>query len=266
MFVRIASALAVFALLSAAPPAQAQQDAPMPREVRVLVQKGLAALGFDAGPADGLFGPRTRAAIWDWQKAKGLDASGYVTQEEAEALAAVGAEARERAERESVSSRPGATRERPATARAEPAATRKPAGKVLNLPRCSDISDGLKPMRDAARARRKSGESKKAAFRQYWEAIEAAGTCWVSVENHQDCDIWFRFAGTDATLSHYWSGKCEHNTAHGKGTLRIAFRKHVLVTMTGEMVRGKRIGTWVYKRRDGKVDTYQCTEGVCRER
>ena len=41
----------------------APQDAPMSREQRIQVQRGLAALGFDPGSADGLFGPKTRAAI-----------------------------------------------------------------------------------------------------------------------------------------------------------------------------------------------------------
>ncbi len=73
-------------------PAKAQ-EADMPREVRILVQRGLAALGFDPGPADGLFGRKTREAIWNWQEAKGLDTTGYLTTVEAQALAAVGAEA-----------------------------------------------------------------------------------------------------------------------------------------------------------------------------
>lgn len=66
-----------------APPAGA-----LPREQRIQVQRGLAALGFDAGPADGMFGPRTRAAIREWQSAKGLEATGHLTGDEAEALAA----------------------------------------------------------------------------------------------------------------------------------------------------------------------------------
>lgn len=63
------------------------------REQRSQVQRGLAALGFDPGPADGLFGPKTRAAIWDWQSAKGLEATGYLTREETEALGAISQEA-----------------------------------------------------------------------------------------------------------------------------------------------------------------------------
>ena len=71
---------------------QAREEA-LTRAQRIHVQRGLASLGFEAGPADGVFGPRTRAAIRDWQDAKGLDATGYLGMTEAEALAAVGMEA-----------------------------------------------------------------------------------------------------------------------------------------------------------------------------
>ena len=62
------------------------------REAKVLVQRGLGDLKFDAGPADGLFGNKTRGAIKAWQRAKGFRATGYLTAEQAEALTAVGEE------------------------------------------------------------------------------------------------------------------------------------------------------------------------------
>ena len=77
------------------PTADAPQDEELTREKRIQVQRGLAALGFDVGPADGIFGPRTRSAIWEWQQAKGLETTGYLSRDEAEALAAAGAESRE---------------------------------------------------------------------------------------------------------------------------------------------------------------------------
>ena len=61
-------------------------------------QQGLSALGFDAGPADGMFGPRNRSAIWEWQQAKGLETTGYLSRDEAEVLAAAGADSQEAAE------------------------------------------------------------------------------------------------------------------------------------------------------------------------
>ena len=58
------------------------------------IQAGLASLGFDAGPADGLFGGRTRAALEAWQAAKGEASTGWLTRAEAEVLKAAGDEAR----------------------------------------------------------------------------------------------------------------------------------------------------------------------------
>ena len=63
------------------------------REQRIHVQRGLASLGFEGGPADGVFGPKTRAGLRNWQDAKGLAATGYLSMTAAEALAAVGMEA-----------------------------------------------------------------------------------------------------------------------------------------------------------------------------
>ena len=57
---------------------------------RQQVQIGLAALGFDPGPADGLFGPKTNAAIGAWQEANNYRATGRLTREQAEALKAAG--------------------------------------------------------------------------------------------------------------------------------------------------------------------------------
>jgi len=44
------------------------------------VQQALNAQGFDAGPADGALGPRTRGAIRAYQQANGLSASGNIDQ------------------------------------------------------------------------------------------------------------------------------------------------------------------------------------------
>ena len=48
------------------------------RAAREQIQRGLGAAGFDPGGADGLFGPRTRAAIRRWQTSRGSRATGYL--------------------------------------------------------------------------------------------------------------------------------------------------------------------------------------------
>ena len=48
------------------------------RAARREIQEGLQAAGFDPGGADGMFGPRTRAAIQRWQTSRGERATGYL--------------------------------------------------------------------------------------------------------------------------------------------------------------------------------------------
>jgi membrane-bound lytic murein transglycosylase B len=46
---------------------------------RMTLQEGLTTLGYDTGGLDGVLGRRTRQAIRDYQKARGLPADGYAT-------------------------------------------------------------------------------------------------------------------------------------------------------------------------------------------
>ena len=48
------------------------------RASRREIQEGLQGGGFDPGGADGMFGPRTRAAIRSWQSSQGTRATGYL--------------------------------------------------------------------------------------------------------------------------------------------------------------------------------------------
>ena len=52
---------------------------PLSRDERVSFQQALAAAGFDPGPADGIMGRNTRAALRQYQKAQGLAADGFAT-------------------------------------------------------------------------------------------------------------------------------------------------------------------------------------------
>ncbi len=66
------------------------------RAERRRIQQGLAALGFDPGPADGLFGRGTRGAISRWQESRGAAATGYLDADAARTLLAKGEAALER--------------------------------------------------------------------------------------------------------------------------------------------------------------------------
>ena len=56
------------------------------RPAQRLIQQGLRNEGFDPGTPDGLFGPRTRAAIRDWQQPRGTSPTGNLNRAEAEFL------------------------------------------------------------------------------------------------------------------------------------------------------------------------------------
>ena len=60
------------------------------RSERRLIQLGLAAEGFDAKPADGLFGRQTREAIGKWQLARDKPTTGYLDAETARLLLVAG--------------------------------------------------------------------------------------------------------------------------------------------------------------------------------
>ena len=57
---------------------------------RVLVQRVLLELGKDVGPADGVFGRRTRTALRSWQVDEGVEATGYLTRKQWDELKATG--------------------------------------------------------------------------------------------------------------------------------------------------------------------------------
>ena len=71
----------------------AEKSLGLSREDRVLVQRGLESAGGSVGPADGIFGPLTRAALWAWQEKRGLTSTGYLMRDQADALVALGRDA-----------------------------------------------------------------------------------------------------------------------------------------------------------------------------
>lgn len=73
-----------------AEPVPVGSDVPLSREERRLVQKGLAAAGFSPGGADGVLGPRSRAAIVSWQDAQGMRVTSFLNREQADALIELG--------------------------------------------------------------------------------------------------------------------------------------------------------------------------------
>ena len=111
------------------------------RAERRQIQLGLASLGHDPGPADGLFGLGTRGAIGRWQSSRGSEASGHLDAEAAKLLLAAGKEvARKQAAEEAARKRAAEAeaRERAAEEAARAAAMRP--GKVFrDCPECPEM-------------------------------------------------------------------------------------------------------------------------------
>ena len=61
-------------------PALQKRSAQNPELVRQ-VQEQLSASGHEPGPIDGLWGPRTRAGVMDFQRSNGIEATGQIDQE-----------------------------------------------------------------------------------------------------------------------------------------------------------------------------------------
>lgn len=56
-------------------------ETPLSLMDRMTAQRALAALGYDVGAPDGLIGVKTRAALRQWQKARGLTPDGYLSED-----------------------------------------------------------------------------------------------------------------------------------------------------------------------------------------
>ena len=225
------------------PATAAPRNEELTREERVRVQQGLAALGFDAGPADGMFGPHTRSAIWEWQQAKGLETTGYLSRDEAEVLAAAGAESREQP----------ASRET-----AEPEGSKN---QVLYFmpegPKCAELGSNL-------------GEKDAAC----WEEIQSQPECYIWNDHyHSDrtADWTGECAGYTAhgTGDYSLSAGSEHDRRSGTGA--IVYGKltgHWVLryadgdVFEGPYADGKKHGRWVERYADGSVAEGPYVDGV----
>jgi peptidoglycan hydrolase-like protein with peptidoglycan-binding domain len=79
--------LAGSAMAQSAPPGATEESAPRAAQESVRqVQEALKAKGHDIGAADGVMGPRTRAALRDFQQMQGLPPTGQIDQRTLEAL------------------------------------------------------------------------------------------------------------------------------------------------------------------------------------
>ena len=120
------------------------------RSARRLIQRGLAAFGFDPGGVDGVFGARTRSALSRWQASRGAPVTGYLDAAGARALRRAGQEAAlaaaeaEARRVEAEARRAAAEARRRAEARRQVEARRRVV-LVLNRPAAGVLSGGRRP-------------------------------------------------------------------------------------------------------------------------
>ena len=250
------------------------------RSTRRQVQQGLQAAGFDPGGADGLFGPRTRAAIRSWQSARGGRSTGYLDGEQVEALRggsgsqpAVSADvATDSGGLEVVfwqsivnSTNPGDF---------EAYLRRFPNGVFSEL-----AQNRLAAMRGAAdvglraggigaptAGSRASGASARAAgdalggdsrpdamFRPAQTCVgqPVGAACWQEISLQPGCYVWNTGLALGSTVT--WTGECAGGFAQGMGTLTWVWDGN-RQTGAGRVQDGKRNGHWVLRFASGTVE------------
>ena len=69
---------------------EAEETLALDRQTIIWLQRGLTALDYPVGVPDGQLGQATRSALWQWQEASGLVATGYLTSAQVDRLTTAG--------------------------------------------------------------------------------------------------------------------------------------------------------------------------------
>ena len=202
------------------PTAASKQESELDRSELQRIQVSLAKKGFDPGPADGVFGPRTCAAIIAWQEARGEEATGNLDEESAKVL--LGAKLLGNTE------------------------TSTEAGNVAerHARELSEQSPGM----GAAEANKKKASSETTArsadapiaLKPLCEDIPRHAACWKEIANKSECSAWDKYRDLLDSLSLTWSGACSGARAVGTGTL---LQGRTMQSM-GTLVDGRKHGHW----------------------
>ena len=257
------------------------------RAARRQIQESLRSAGFDPGGADGLFGPRTRAAIRSWQSARGARSTGYLDGSQLEALrgrggspppAAAGAAATDAGGVEVVFWQSIVNSTNPADfeayleqfpngvfsalARNRLGALRGTAGSPSPAAVSSAGGIGASasgspvlgvPARTTGNTAGGDARSRpRAVFRpaQTCAGQPVGAACWQELSRQPGCYVWNqnRQPGSIAT----WMGECAGGLAEGTGTLTWVWDDN-RETMTGRLQGGKHTGHWIIRHADGTV-------------
>ena len=255
------------------------------RAARRQIQLSLSAEGFDPGAADGLFGPRTRAAIRSWQSARGVRSTGYLDGPQVESL-----RSRSGAQQPPVSAGVVATdsgglevvfwqsiqgstnpvefeayleqfpngvfrvlaRARLAALRGSTSSATTTAGQGVGgaLTSASETRTPGAPSTfrtaAAAGARRLSGVAIRPS--QTCAGKPAGAACWLEISEQPECHLWNVRLEQGETAT--WTGECTGRFAQGTGTITWVWDGN-RQTGTGRIVDGKLNGNWVIRGLNG---------------
>ena len=213
------------------------------QSTRRRIQQGLGSAGFDAGMADGLFGPRTRQAIRQWQASRGAWATGYLTRAQVEALPSPGGLPPQMPAGAPAGSRVGGTGIPSSGSRVSGASVPASGSRVSGT---SPPAVGAAPGADVPPRPRGAGFSPD----QTCAGKPAGAACWMEIAQQPGCYVWNSSLATGASVT--WTGECVGGLAQGTGTLTWISDGNQQ-TSTGRLQDGRMTGSWVVRYADGTV-------------
>ena len=272
-----------------------EEELGLNQAARRQVQQGLRANGFDPGGADGLFGPRTRAAIRSWQSARGVRSTGYLDGPQVEALrsrgesrppAAAGAAAVNSGGLEVVFWQSIVNSTNPAdfeayleqfpngvfralaqnrlvalrsSAGGTSAAAGSRVGGVGSLASGARVSGA--PASLSGTAATSDVRSSPVMFRpdQTCAGQPAGVSCWMEISRQPGCYVWNPNPQPGVTVT--WTGNCNGGLAQGAGTLTWVWDGK-RQTNTGRLHDGRWDGHVVVRFPDGQVDEGPVADGM----
>ena len=229
-----------------------EEDLDLNRATRRQIQLGLRSAGFDPGGADGLFGPRTRAAIRNWQSSRGTRSTGYLDGPQVEALRSRGAPQSPASAGAAVADAGGvevvfwqSVQNSTNPADFEAYLRRFPNGVFSELAqnRLSALGAAVPGVPGADPASRVRADETCAG-----QATDAA--CWMEISQRPGCYVWNPYPQPGETVT--WTGACAGGKGQGTGTLTWAHDAGTQ-TSTGRLADGKSTGHWVIRSPDGTV-------------
>ncbi len=234
-----------------------EEDLDLNPATRRQIQLGLRSAGFDPGGADGLFGPRTREAIRNWQSSRGTRSTGYLDGPQVEALRSRGAP-QSPASAEAVAADAGGVE---VVFWQSVQNSTNPADFEAYLRRFPNgVFSELAQNRLAALGAAAPGADPASRVRPDETcAGRAAGVaCWMELSQKPGCYVWNPNPQPGETVT--WTGACAGGKAQGTGTLTWAHDAGAQ-TSNGRLVDGEYNGHWVLRDEEGTVSEGYFVDG-----